>query len=181
MLFRSPLADQLALACRLPVAGLHVDAVRAGDELPAVLEALPPQRELSVGIVDGRNIWRTDLDQALARLRPALERRRGRLWIAPSCSLLHVPLGLAEDAALDGELRGWLAGATEKMGELDLLKRALRGGEATLQDELRAARALRASRTASARVRDPAVAQRLERLAADLIIKGTNGAISSTS
>jgi 5-methyltetrahydropteroyltriglutamate--homocysteine methyltransferase len=117
----SPLADQLQLACRLPVAGLHVDAVRAGDELPAVLETLPPQRELSIGIVDGRNVWRTDLDHALARLRPALERRRGRLCIAPSCSLLHVPLGLAEDAALDAELRGWLAGATEKLAELDLL------------------------------------------------------------
>ena len=162
----SPLADQLELACRLPVAGLHVDAVRAGDELAAVVEALPAQRELSVGIVDGRNVWRTDLDRALERLRPALERRAGRLWIAPSCSLLHVPLGLADDAALDPELRGWLAGATEKLAELDLLKRALRGGEGALQGELRAARAARAGRAASPRVRDPAVAERLERLPA---------------
>jgi 5-methyltetrahydropteroyltriglutamate--homocysteine methyltransferase len=73
----SPL-DNLPLACRLPVAGLHVDAVRAGPELQAVLAALPPERELSIGILDGRNIWRTDLDAALAKLRPALAQRRGR-------------------------------------------------------------------------------------------------------
>jgi len=121
----SPLEDHLTLACRLPVAGLHVDAVRAGHELQAVLDALPPERDLSIGIVDGRNVWRTDLDRALDVLRPALERRQGRLWIAPSCSLLHVPLTLADETSLDLELRSWLAGAKEKLAELNLLKRAL--------------------------------------------------------
>ena len=105
----SPLEDHLSLAAKLPVAALHVDAVRAGHELQAVLDWLPAHRELSIGLVDGRNIWRTDLDQALAQLRDAVDKRSGPLWIAPSCSLLHVPLTLAHDASLDAELRSWLA------------------------------------------------------------------------
>jgi 5-methyltetrahydropteroyltriglutamate--homocysteine methyltransferase len=162
----SPLQQNLALACRLPVAGLHVDAVRAADELPALLDALPAERELSIGIVDGRNIWRTDLDRALALLRPACERRR-RLWIAPSCSLLHVPMSLADDAAIDPELRSWLAGATEKLAELQVLRRVLSEGEGAVRQELFGARAALAGRAASPRVRNPAVVQRLAALPAD--------------
>lgn len=162
----SPLQQNLALACRLPVGGLHVDAVRAAEELPALLDALPAECELSIGIVDGRNIWRTDLDRALALLRPAYERRR-RLWIAPSCSLLHVPMSLADDAAIDPELRSWLAGATEKLAELQVLRRALSEGEGGVRQELFGARAALAGRAASPRVRNPAVAQRLAALPAD--------------
>ena len=162
----SPLRDNLSLACRLPVAGLHVDAVRAPDELAAVLEALPPDRELSVGILDGRNIWRADLDAALATLRPALQRRAGRLWVAPSCSLLHVPMSLREDTTLDPELRSWVAGATEKLAELQVLKQALLKGDAAVPKELANARAALDSRRSSPRVRNAAVGQRLGQLPA---------------
>ena len=162
----SPLQEHLALACSLPVAGLHVDAVRCADELRAVLAALPLERELSIGIVDGRNIWRTDLDRALATLRPALERRSGRLWIAPSCSLLHVPLSLANETSLDLELRSWLAGATEKLGELALLKRGLVDDGAAARAALFPASAAAAARARSPRVRNAAVAQRVAQLTA---------------
>lgn len=90
----SPLAENLRLACQLPVAGLHVDAVRAPDELVGVADWLPSHKVLSVGIVDGRNIWRTDLDAALQKLRPVVDKHQGELWLAPSCSLLHVPFSL---------------------------------------------------------------------------------------
>lgn len=162
----SPLQENLSLACALPVAGLHVDAVRAADELDAVLDTLPADRELSIGILDGRNIWRADLDAALTRLHPALARRGGRLWIAPSCSLLHVPLSLADDASLDADLRRWVAGATEKLAELDLLKRALQKGDDAVVTPLTLARAAVASRCSSPRVKNPAVAERLSRLPA---------------
>ena len=79
----SPLEDHLSLAAKLPVAALHVDAVRAGHELQAVLDWLPAHRELSIGIVDGRNIWRADLDKALAQMRQVVDKRSGPLWIAP--------------------------------------------------------------------------------------------------
>ena len=163
----SPLADNLALACELPVAGLHVDAVRAPEELLAVARRLPAERELSVGIVDGRNIWRSDLDQALALLREARELRGGRLWVAASCSLLHVPFSLRHDEALDEELRGWLAGAVEKLDELRILKLALWGDDASAARELAESRATRAARAASPRVRDAAVAARLAALPPD--------------
>ena len=162
----SPLQEQLSLACRLPVAGLHIDAVRAGEDLGAVLDSLPLERELSVGIIDGRNIWRADIDRALDTLRPALERRNNRLWIAPSCSLLHVPFSLAQDASLDAELRSWMAGAVEKLDELQLLRRVLIEGETAVRGKLFAARAAVAARASSPRVNNPAVAERLAGLPA---------------
>ncbi len=157
----SPLQGNLSTACKLPVAGLHVDAIRAPDELVSVLDWLPTHKVLSVGIVDGRNIWRADLDAALARLRPLLARRPDTLWIAPSCSLLHVPVSLAGDASLDAELRGWVAGADEKLAELRILQRALNEGEQVVDAKLRASRAALQGRAASGRVSNPAVAARL--------------------
>jgi 5-methyltetrahydropteroyltriglutamate--homocysteine methyltransferase len=156
----SPLEDHLSLACKLPVAALHVDAVRAAHELQAVLDWLPPHRELSVGVVDGRSVWRCDLERALACLGTVASRRDGPLWIAPSCSLLHVPYSLAADAGLDPELRGWLAGAVEKLEEVRVLARGLREGRESVDDELRAARASLAARAASPRVRHARVRAR---------------------
>jgi len=163
----SPLEENLSMACKLPVAGLHVDGVRAAHELQSIADWLPETKVLSVGIVDGRNIWRTDLDTALARLLPLAARRRGPLWLAPSCSLLHVPLRLREDAALDPELRGWLAGACEKLDELQVLRRAMAEGKGSVDLELRAARAAIDARRHSERVRRPAVAARVAALPPD--------------
>ncbi|WP_137894792.1 5-methyltetrahydropteroyltriglutamate--homocysteine S-methyltransferase [Ramlibacter sp. 2FC] len=157
----SPLSDKLRLACQLPVAGLHVDAVRAAEDLTGVLDWLPSHKVLSVGIVDGRNIWRTDVDAALARLRPVADKHRGELWLAPSCSLLHVPYSLQTENALDAELKSWLAFAVEKLSELRVLRTVLRGEEASVQAELSASRAAIASRRSSPRVHREAVAARM--------------------
>lgn len=157
----SPLENHLRLACQLPVAGLHVDAVRAPQELTGVADWLPGYKVLSVGVVEGRNIWRTDPDAALALLRPVAEKHRGPLWIAPSCSLLHVPVTLAGEDALDAELRSWLAFATEKLGELALLRGLLDGSVQDTDPRLAEARAAVASRRASTRVHRPEVARRL--------------------
>ncbi|WP_280155330.1 5-methyltetrahydropteroyltriglutamate--homocysteine S-methyltransferase [Piscinibacter sp. XHJ-5] len=156
----SPLQQHLELACGLPVAGLHLDCVRAPHELDQVLQRLPLERELSLGIVDGRNVWRTDLDAALTLLQPALAQRQGRLWIAPSCSLLHVPIALGDDSALDAELRSWLAGAVEKLDEIRVLQQALVHGPAAVRRELFAARAAVAARASSPRVKNATVAAR---------------------
>jgi 5-methyltetrahydropteroyltriglutamate--homocysteine methyltransferase len=163
----SPLQENLSLACKLPVAGLHVDGVRAPEELRPVADWLPDHKVLSVGIVDGRNIWRADLDACLERLRPVLERRAGAVWLAPSCSLLHVPFTLGQDAALDAELRTWLAGAREKLDELRILQRALTEGEQAVAADLAAARAALAARRASPRVSRPDVAAALAALPGD--------------
>ncbi len=162
----SPLADNLALACELPVAGLHVDAVRAPEELLDIARALPLTRELSVGIVDGRNVWRADLDAALAVLREVRALRGGRLWVAASCSLLHVPMSLRDDAAVDEDVRPWLAGAIEKLEELRVLKRALWSDEAVVK-ALEESRAASASRASNPRVRRLDIARRVKELPAD--------------
>jgi 5-methyltetrahydropteroyltriglutamate--homocysteine methyltransferase len=166
----SPLADQLQLACRLPVDGLHVDAVRAPDEVIRVADWLPAHKQLSVGIIDGRNIWRCDPDRALATLKPLLARRE-TLWLAPSCSLLHVPVSLigeaGERSGIDAELGNWLAFATEKLDELELLRCALTDGEDSVCDNLTLARRHLAARRASTRVNNPAVAARLRSLGPD--------------
>ena len=166
----SPLEENVSLACRLPVAGLHVDGVRAASELASVADWLPAHKVLSVGIVDGRNVWRTDLDAALARLQPLLDKRSGELWLSASCSLLHVPFSLQGEQRLDAELRSWLAFATEKLDEIALLKSALDLGSGTkcyTSPALAEARAAVAQRRVSERVHRREVAARVAQLAAD--------------
>ena len=158
----SPLQDNLRLACQLPVAGLHLDAVRGAEDLIGALDWLPAHKVLSVGIVDGRNIWRADLDAALARMLPLAE-KRAALWLAPSCSLLHVPVSLEAETELDAELKSWLAFALEKLDELNQLKRALNGES---PDWAARRKALEQRRT-SPRVHRTAIAARLATLAPD--------------
>jgi len=157
----SPLSDNLRLACQLPVAGLHVDAVRAAEDLVGVADWLPSHKVLSLGIVDGRGIWRTDLDAALDRLRPVAAKHRGDLWLAPSCSLLHVPFGLQAETGLDAELKSWLAFAVEKLSELRVLRAVVNGEEESVWTELSASRAAAVSRRTSPRVHRESVAARL--------------------
>ena len=111
--------------------GLHVDGIRAPHELISITDWLPVHKVLSIGIVDGRNIWRTDLDAAIAVLQPLFDKRGGKLWLAPSCSLLHTPFTLAQETDLAPEIKSWLAFATEKLAELALLKDALAGRRAS--------------------------------------------------
>ena len=164
------LEENLSLAARLPTAGLHVDLVRGAGQLPAVLDQLPPYKVLSLGVVDGRNVWRTDLDAALETLTVAAERiGRERLWVAPSCSLLHVPVDLELERELDGELRGWLAFATQKLHEVDLLKRALEQGPQAVEDELARSRRAAESRRNSKRIHRPEVAERLAAVTEEML------------
>jgi 5-methyltetrahydropteroyltriglutamate--homocysteine methyltransferase len=160
----SPLEENLNLACGLPVAGLHIDAVRAKLELTQVAACLPEDKILSVGIIDGRNIWRSDLTATLEILRPIAAQRGENLWIAPSCSLLHVPISLETETLLDAELKSWLAFAGEKLVELNILKQALNGKTGLIAEALADNQQAIASRRHSQRVSNPEVAQRLNDL-----------------
>jgi len=119
------LEDNVTLTCNLPVAGIHLDAVSAPDEVTQVVDWLPSHKVLSLGLVSGRNIWRTDLDQALQTLKTTQAKLGDRLWVAPSSSLLHVPVDLAQETELDNELLSWLSFAVQKLDEVVLLKRGL--------------------------------------------------------
>ncbi len=109
----------------LPVQGVHIDLVRAPDQLDDVLAVVSDEQVLSLGLIDGRNVWRTDLDKARALVETLAVRRGDRLWLAPSCSLLHVPVDLDAEHELDAELRGWLSFATQKLDELAWLADSL--------------------------------------------------------
>ena len=161
-------ADHAVLATQLPVQGFHIDLVRAPQQLDAWLAALPPQAVLSVGVVDGRNIWRSDLDRILAWLAPLKQRLGERLWIAPSCSLLHVPVSLDHEVKLDAEVRSWLAFATEKLGELQVLAQGLSAGRDSVVAALQANAQALVTRRASGRVTNPVVQKRLQRLTAEM-------------
>ena len=124
------LGDNLELAAKLPVDGLHVDLVRAPEQLDTVLSALPEHCVLSAGIVDGRNIWRSDPRRVLPLLEKiAATRGTERLWLAPSCSLLHVPFDAAQETSLPAPLRSWLAFAQQRLEELRLYAGALDGDD----------------------------------------------------
>jgi 5-methyltetrahydropteroyltriglutamate--homocysteine methyltransferase len=145
----------------LPLAELHVDLVRAPDRLDAVLDHLPPGARLSAGVIDGRNVWTTDLDRALDRLDRVVARIGSeRLTIAPSCSLLHVPYSSAREDGLDDELRDWLAFGEEKLAELALLKRAVDAPAADRDELLAPARRVIASRRSSSTTNDEHVRSR---------------------
>jgi 5-methyltetrahydropteroyltriglutamate--homocysteine methyltransferase len=160
------LGDNLPTALSLPVAGLHVDLRRGAGQLPAVLDGAPKDLVLSLGIVDGRNVWRADLSAALDVLEPVVERRGAeKIMLAPSCSLLHVPIDLEQEQNLDAELKSWLAFAVQKIGELTTLGRALDDGRSAVAAELEASATAAASRKSSPRTRDAAVRARLAAVA----------------
>ena len=125
------LRDNLAVAAALPVAGLHVDLVRAEAQLADVCAALPKERVLSVGVVNGRNIWKANLNNALELVNKAVALRGGaeHIQVAPSCSLLHSPVDLAAEKKLDDELKTWLAFATQKLHEVVVLANAANGAK----------------------------------------------------
>ena len=157
----SGLEDNLGLAVSLPVEGLHVDLVRAPDQLHAILDRLPTYKVLSLGLVNGRNVWRCDLENALAQLQEAEERFGDNLWVAGSCSLLHSPVDLDRETRLDAELKSWLAFARQKCDEIAVLRDALNiPQDAKVQQALAQSRAVQASRANSPRIHKPAVQAR---------------------
>ncbi len=155
------LGDNLDLACRLPVDGLHIDLVESGEEWQQVTDRLAPYKVLSLGVIDGRNIWRSDLDRILQRIEQVTRVFNGEVWLAPSCSLLHVPVDLDNETELDDEMRGWLAFARQKLDELALLKTALNTPDDSTRNQLRNAAGKVAQRKQSPRIHDAAVAQRM--------------------
>jgi len=162
------LADNLELAASLPVDGIHLDAVCARAEVEPLLSRLPEGRVLSLGVVSGRNIWKSDLDKALDYLEPIQQKLGDRLWIAPSCSLLHVPVDLANEKKLDPELLSWLAFAQQKLEEVQVLGVALNQGRSAVKEALAEnARALE-SRRSSKRVHDPQVQAAVAALSSSL-------------
>ena len=160
------LEDNLQLACNLPCAGLHLDATRARAEVNKVIDWLPAHKVLSLGVIDGRNIWKTDLTKTLDWLEPIAERLQNRLWLAPSCSLLHVPVDLTTEQEFEPEIQTWVAFAVQKITELTLLKTAINSGRESVAQALSANHQAQQSRRQSPRVHNLAVRNKVQNISA---------------
>ena len=153
---RDNLDDYLAL----PVDALHFDFVRGAEDIDTVLTNFPNDKILSAGIVEGRNVWKNDYDASLDVLQQAKDAvGADRLWVAPSCSLMHSPVTLQNEQKLDDELKSWLAFADEKLTEVTELRQLL--DEVGSAEALEANRAAAASRKSSQRIHNDAVKKRL--------------------
>ncbi|SFN50715.1 methionine synthase (B12-independent) [Izhakiella capsodis] len=149
--------QNLDVICRLPVQGLHVDLVHGKDDLAKLHAQVPADWLLSLGVINGRNVWRADLSSWFERLQAVVGKRQ-QLWIGSSCSLLHSPIDLSVETRLDDEVKSWFAFALQKCAELALLSRALNNNDPASLETWSAP--IRARRDSS-RVHNAAVAKRL--------------------
>ncbi len=157
-------AEHAELLKALPVAGLHLDLVRAPEQLAAFEDY---SKVLSTGVIEGRNIWRANLNKVLDVLEPLKAKLGERLWIAPSCSLLHTPFDLEVEVQLKEKntaLYSWLSFTLQKVEELNVLKQALNHGRASVQAALDASQAAADARATSKEIHRPEVAERLANL-----------------
>jgi 5-methyltetrahydropteroyltriglutamate--homocysteine methyltransferase len=156
------LGDNLETALALPVAGLHVDLIRAPEQLGAIVAGAQKGLVVSLGVIDGRNVWRSNLPAMLDRLEPVIAKLgNDRVQIAPSCSLLHVPIDLELETDLDVDVKSWLAFSVQKIGELVTVGKALAGGRKGVAAALGASKAAAVARETSSKIHNAAVAGRM--------------------
>ncbi|MFC3824632.1 MULTISPECIES: 5-methyltetrahydropteroyltriglutamate--homocysteine S-methyltransferase [Niastella] len=152
------LQENTSLAVNLPVCALHIDLVRSPQQVDEVVKAMPPKLSLSVGVVDGRNIWKNDYSKSLALIEKAKAViGEERLMLAPSCSLLHSPVDLDGETALDADIKSWMAFARQKLYEINDLKQIVAGDSALLKKNA----AIIENRRNSTRIHKQAVKDRL--------------------
>ena len=130
------LEDNLNLATNLPIEGIHIDAVSDTNQLDVVADHLSLHKVLSVGLIEGRNIWKDDLNQALKSLDNVAEKFQDNLWVSSSCSLLHTPVDLDLENNLDKEIKKWLSFATQKTYSVGLLGKAINNGIDAVKTDL---------------------------------------------
>lgn len=160
------LGNNLALTTSLPVNVLHIDLVRAEDQLNDVLASLKNETILSLGLVDGRNIWKNDFEKSVSIINQAVEKRGlDKVWIAPSCSLIHSPVDLdneTNEKNLSAEIKEWLAYAKQKVAELATLKKLINNeSPASTLQKLEENKIAIANRKVSKIIHNPAVKERV--------------------
>jgi 5-methyltetrahydropteroyltriglutamate--homocysteine methyltransferase len=152
---------------KLPVNGLHIDLCRSPQQLDTFLADYPVDKVLSLGIIDGRNVWRTDLEEVLVILSKAQSVLCERIWIAPSCSLLHCPVDLELETRMDADIKNWLAFSVQKLKEISILGCGLNQGKRAISGVLAASTKARQARAQSLRIHNPVVQKRLQTLPQD--------------
>ncbi|MEI5985573.1 5-methyltetrahydropteroyltriglutamate--homocysteine S-methyltransferase [Sphingobacterium sp. PU5-4] len=163
------LRDNEDTALALPVHALHLDLVRGEDQLDSILAKVPANLTLSLGVVEGRNIWKNDYEKSLTKINQAVEKLgKDRVWVAPSSSLLHVPFDLDNEnneESLPAEVKNWLAFAKQKLAEVkDLAVLAEGEVDAATQKRFEANKAANESRRTSPLIHKPEVKTRVSNI-----------------
>ncbi len=174
------LGDNLAVVNQLPVKGIHFDACSAPEQVAELLAQLPKDKIISLGVINGRNIWRADFEKTLAILKDAKAKLGDRLWVASSCSLLHVPVDLEQEKKLDQELKSWLAFAKQKVSEVAILAQALTQGDKSIAKQLSDNQAAIKSRSQSTRIHNPSIKQRAKDLPKEFSKRNNPYAVRAT-
>lgn len=140
------LLDNTPLALNLPINALHIDLVRAPEQLDEVLALVPDHLLLSLGMVDGRNVWKNDYERSLKLISKAVDKLGAdKIIIAPSCSLLHSPIDLDIETEIDPDIKNWMAFAKQKLAEVNDLKQIAEGNKDLLEANKKAIAARRSS------------------------------------
>lgn len=161
------LHDNLDTALALPVAALHVDLVRGRNQLDVVLNKFPADKILSLGVVNGRNIWRNDLSDSLTLVEKAVAKiGQDRVWVAPSCSLLFTPYDLDFETGLDDTLKSWMAFSKQKLAEVSAITKGAKEGRVAIAALLSDSDAAQASRRTSKRIHNDGVKARVAAISA---------------
>jgi 5-methyltetrahydropteroyltriglutamate--homocysteine methyltransferase len=164
------LSENENLALTLPVSAIHLDLVRAPNQLESLLKKIDLDKILSLGVVNGRNIWKTNLDSAINLVKKASQALgKERVMIAPSCSLLHVPIDLEEETELSGEIKNWMAFAKQKCGELRIIRDAALGKG--VEKELKANRDSLLSRKESPLVTNKSIQEKLQNISKEMLTR----------
>ncbi|MEM7051703.1 MAG: 5-methyltetrahydropteroyltriglutamate--homocysteine S-methyltransferase [Acidobacteriota bacterium] len=163
------LGDNWSTVVDLPVAGIGLDLVRGADNLELLdRHGFPSDKALGIGAIDGRNVWRTDLRAALGTLeRVGRHCDLSQAHLGPSCSLLHLPVHLGLEGAMDPSIREWMAYADERLAEIAALRRAHDEGASAVADALAESDQIAARRRQDPRLSNAAVAARLAALTED--------------
>lgn len=161
--------DNLQVAFKLPVEAVHLDLVRAPAQLDKALASVPDNVILSLGVVDGRNVWKNNFERSLAQIKKAVDAvGADRVIVAPSCSLLHSPVCLSSEEALDEEVKQWLAFAAQKVAEIVTLKKAAEG-DASVEAELADNKRCWDARETSTRIHNQDVKTRAKAVTDDML------------
>jgi 5-methyltetrahydropteroyltriglutamate--homocysteine methyltransferase len=168
------LGDNLGIVKSLPVEGLHIDICSSPKQLVTIANEWPKNKILSVGIINGRNIWANDLTKSLNTLEELTTKFGDNLWIASSCSLTHSPLDLDSETKLAPEIKSWLAFAKQKVAEIAILGRGINESKQVIQDNLDKNQQVIKSRCSSKLIHDEKVKNRIKDLSPNIANRKSN-------
>jgi len=159
------IGDNLDLALNLPSDGIHIDLVRSPEQIDDVLKNIKEDKWLSLGLVDGRNIWKNDLSKSAKIVEKCADALGpNKIMVSPSCSLLHSPIDLDNEKTLDDEFKNWLAFAKQKLNEVSILARAENEGPEEFTQEFEENQKAIESRKISSRIHNDDVKKRVSSL-----------------